>query len=347
MSEVDLRRVAPGGALSLGGVVLVATQAHMFGLCHTGLGLFMSTIMPTVCGRVNALFIVGAITAVAGLPLLFSGLMKPPHLRTDSGGASRARTEGRDSLSREEEREAGFGDRATTGANVGPGTLPMSTPAPSAARAPAGLMGAQQPLAMGAIDWSQARSLLPQWGALLRREPQEAIPIFLGSPREGTGLLQEALRPEEALAFPVDALTIFGSLLAGLGRPFWAWILGALIGFTFGLVWLRAVAYGAQVALRSAGRTLAAADVMHLVSTPFLLPLFLAVADVILAPLTRSYGVALVLCFGSLIGTIPFTVGAFQARGVVGWRSVLLGVAATMAVVLPWLLLSFLFRRIQ
>lgn len=197
------------------------------------------------------------------------------------------------------------------------------------------------------LDWSAVQSLLPQWGALLRQSVQEAIPTYLGSPKDGAAVFAEALRPPEALALPVDALVIFGALLAGLGRPLWAWPLGAAIGFVFGVLWSRLMALAAVAVLRAEGVAVAAGEALRSVSIPFMVPLFLAVVDIVLAPMTHSYLVATVLCFGSLLGTLPFAVGALQAHGASGWRSVLLGCGTTLAILLPWLLLAMLFRHIR
>ncbi len=196
-------------------------------------------------------------------------------------------------------------------------------------------------------EWSRVLTWVPKWGALLRRETQDAIPLFLGSPKEGFAPLASGIRADEALALPVDAFTVLGALLAGLGRPWWVWLVGGLVGFVFGVGLMRALAYGVRMLLQEVAGAVCVDDALRIVSLPFLWTASVAIADFVLALLTHSYFLVSALWLTAIVGATPLMVGALQSRNLTGWRSVATGVAVTTAVLLPWLLVRALLIRIQ
>lgn len=214
-------------------------------------------------------------------------------------------------------------------------TPPASTPGAGGTWGVAG-----SPTSLGGfadVKWSPVEALMPRWGALLRSQVQEVIPAFLGAPAPTFDVLEGVLLPREALAIPVDSFALFGALLGGLGRPFWGWVVGGLVGFIFGVLWTHVLAYAVRAGLVGDRNPPSVEGLLRSVSVTFLIPLVFAAGDVILAPLARSFYLATLLCYGSLLGTWPFTAGLFQSRGVRGWRSALLGAGVVALGFLPWL----------
>lgn len=227
---------------------------------------------------------------------------------------------------------------------------------------PTASVSAPRTAASADIDWNAARSWLPRWGALLRPDVQDALPAFLGSPREGLATLGAIVRPDEAAALSADAFALFGAALGGVDRPFWGWLVGGVVGFAFGVVWTRLVAIGAHAALQDQEGPPAPSrqETAHLLALSYLLPACLAVVDFVLAMLTprlpvvsvmllppERLGAIMYLPLASLVGILPFSVAAVQIRGATGWRSVFFGVGIVLAVLIPWLILQSLLLRIR